>query len=262
MAVLNESGLQYFWSIIKGLLDGKVSSVPGKQLSQNDYTTEEKDKLASLNNYVHPTTPGNKHVPAGGKTGQILKWYTDGMAQWEDDVVYTDATQTKAGLMTAADKKKLDGVSEGANKYIHPTYTAKTNGLYKVTVDESGHVSAVNQVSKADITALGIPSTNTTYSAVTASDNGLMTASDKKKLDEFGSAGSYALKNDITTVYQYKGSVDAYKDLPTSGQKVGDVYDVADGMNYAWNGSKWDGLGQVFTITRISNAEIDAVLAS
>lgn len=50
--------------------------------------------------------------------------------------------------------------------YTHPTYTAKTNGLYKVTVDSTGHVSAVASVTKADITALGIPGqdTNTTYS--------------------------------------------------------------------------------------------------
>lgn len=262
MAFLNESGLQYFWSIIKAKLDGKVSTVPGKQLSQNDYTTEEKNKLAGLTNYTHPATPGNKHVPAGGASGQILKWKEDGAAQWEDDVVYTDATQTVTGLMTASDKKKLDGIATGANKYAHPTYTAKANGLYKVTVDGSGHVSAVNNVAKADITALGIPAQDTTYSAVTSSANGLMTASDKKKLDAFGSADTYALKKDITTVYRYMGSVDSVSALPSSGQNIGDVYDVADGMNYAWNGSKWDGLGQVFTITRISNAEIDSILAS
>lgn len=57
--------------------------------------------------------------------------------------------------------------------YTHPSYTAKSNGLYKVTVDATGHVSATTAVAKSDITALGIPSTNTTYSTGTASTSGL-----------------------------------------------------------------------------------------
>lgn len=58
-------------------------------------------------------------------------------------------------------------------KYTHPSYTSKSNGLYKVTVDATGHVSGTTAVSKADITALGIPSTNTTYSTGTTSALGL-----------------------------------------------------------------------------------------
>ncbi len=54
------------------------------------------------------------------------------------------------------------------NKYTHPSYTAKAAGLYKVTVDAMGHVSATAAVAKADITALGIPASNTTYAAMKA----------------------------------------------------------------------------------------------
>ena len=53
-------------------------------------------------------------------------------------------------------------------KYTHPAYTAQTSGLYKITVDATGHVSAVTAVTKSDITALGIPGSNTTYSNMTA----------------------------------------------------------------------------------------------
>ena len=67
------------------------------------------------------------------------------------------ATQSTNGLMSAADKTKLDGVTAGANKYTHPSYTARASGLYKVTVDSTGHVSAATAVTKSDITALGIP---------------------------------------------------------------------------------------------------------
>lgn len=56
----------------------------------------------------------------------------------------------------------------------------------------------------------------------------------------------------LTTVYQYKGSVATYADLPTTEQKVGDVWNVetADpdhgikaGDNVAWDGAQWDILG-------------------
>ena len=65
------------------------------------------------------------------------------------------ATQSTNGLMSAADKTKLDGIAENANNYTHPGYTAQASGLYKVTVDSTGHVSAAAAVDKSDITALG-----------------------------------------------------------------------------------------------------------
>ena len=55
------------------------------------------------------------------------------------------------------------GTWEGAEAYSHPTYTARNEGLYKITVDNKGHVSNVKAVAKADITALGIPAQDTTY---------------------------------------------------------------------------------------------------
>ncbi|HAU86509.1 MAG TPA: hypothetical protein DCW90_13735, partial [Lachnospiraceae bacterium] len=54
-----------------------------------------------------------------------------------------------------------NNISTYANKYTHPSYTAKSSGLYKITVDGTGHVSATTAVTKADITGLGIPGTDT-----------------------------------------------------------------------------------------------------
>lgn len=113
-----------------------------------------------------------------------------------------------------------------------------------------------------DATTNKLTPTNTTYSDATQSAHGLMSTADKKKLDGFGAASTYALKSDITAMYRYKGSVTSTDKLPTSGQTIGDVYDVGNGMNYAWNGSAWDALGEIFTITKITNTEIDTVLAS
>lgn len=67
----------------------KVDKVEGKQLSTEDYTTAEKTKLSGIadnaNNYTHPTTAGNKHIPAGGTPGQILVNTGDGTAEWQDN---------------------------------------------------------------------------------------------------------------------------------------------------------------------------------
>lgn len=53
--ILDENGLQYFWSKLKTLLSNKVDKITGKGLSTEDYTTAEKTKLAGLSNYDDTT---------------------------------------------------------------------------------------------------------------------------------------------------------------------------------------------------------------
>lgn len=102
---------------------------------------------------------------------------------------------------TTAEKTKLAGIAEGANKYVHPSYTAKTSGLYKVTVDATGHVSAVAAVTKDDITALGIPGQDTTYPEATTAKAGLMSAADKSKLDGMTIATDAEVSEMLTEVF-------------------------------------------------------------
>lgn len=61
----------------------------------------------------------------------------------------------------------------------------------------------------------------------------------------------------LSNAYKYKGSVPTYQDLPSTAES-GDVYNVvkgdkeigvADGANFAWNGSEWDNLGGLLTGT-------------
>lgn len=72
----------------KGELEGKVDKKLGKGLSEANYTKTEKEKLSTIannaNNYVHPTTSGNKHIPSGGASGQMLVFSADGTAEWAD----------------------------------------------------------------------------------------------------------------------------------------------------------------------------------
>lgn len=64
----------------------------------------------------------------------------------DDNTIYDDATDTTAGLMSAADKKKLDSIQEGANKYVLPTASSTTLGGVKVgknlTIAEDGTLAA------------------------------------------------------------------------------------------------------------------------
>ena len=82
--------------------------------------------------------------------------------------------------------------------YTHPTYTAKSSGLYKITVNNLGHVSAATAVAKADITGLGIPAQDTVYThpSHTAKSSGLY----KITVDALGhvSAATAVAKADIT----------------------------------------------------------------
>lgn len=78
----------------KSEVNNKVDKAEGKGLSANDFTTLLKDKLDgianSANNYTHPTTAGNKHIPAGGTTGQILVNTADGSASWSNSSSFLD----------------------------------------------------------------------------------------------------------------------------------------------------------------------------
>jgi hypothetical protein len=64
---------------------------------------------ANANFYIHPIGPGYNHIPAGGTSGQYLKWHSDGEAEWED-VALNKVTETADGIMSKEDKIKLDGI--------------------------------------------------------------------------------------------------------------------------------------------------------
>lgn len=100
-----------------------VKKESGKGLSTNDYTTAEKQKLggiaANANNYTHPTNAGNKHIPAGGASGQVMKWSADGTAAWADNTwsgisgkpsTFTPSTHQHGNAdITGLDAAKLTG---------------------------------------------------------------------------------------------------------------------------------------------------------
>lgn len=115
----------------------------------------------------------------------------------------TDATATAAS--TTNGNIKINGTE--TKVYTHPAYTPKDSGLYKITVDASGHVSAVTAVAKSDITALGIPGSGYTHPTHTAHAAGIY----KITVDSLGhvSAATTAAKGDLTGIIGNFGAASA-----------------------------------------------------
>lgn len=151
MAYLDEPGLKAFWKKIKDW-----TRVHHGQSLKKGTATEAGIPLDLMN--------GADSAGALGDTVIITKSDITALGIPGSDTKYPDATQTAHGLMSAADKKKLDGVEANANKYVHPTSAAgaKASGLYKVATDAQGHVTGATAVTKSDITALGIPGSQPT----------------------------------------------------------------------------------------------------
>lgn len=109
----------------------------------------------------------------GSANGSVAKAVNDAKTTLEAEIAKKVDKVTGKGLSdqnyTADEKTKLAGIEDGANKYVHPSYSARTSGLYKITVDGLGHVTDVVPVSKEDIVGLGIPAQDTTYDDTIAS---------------------------------------------------------------------------------------------
>lgn len=123
---LDRAGAVHLWKTIEAILGTKVDKIEGFGLSSNDYTTEEKNKLASLSDPDVATTENN-------------------------------------GLMSSADKAKLDGIEAGANNYTHPVYEAKQAGLYRISVDNTGHVATADKMTSEELAAEGISPADHTH---------------------------------------------------------------------------------------------------
>lgn len=111
-------------------------------------SSSDKSKLDGIatnaNNYVHPTTSGNKHIPSGGSSGQILRWSADGTATWgvENDHTYGIATSSTAGLVKSGTDITVDSagnVSVNNDSHTHGNSTITSVDASKIS---SGVLSA------------------------------------------------------------------------------------------------------------------------
>lgn len=105
-------------------------------------SSSDKSKLDGIatnaNNYVHPTSSGNKHIPSGGSSGQILRWSADGTATWgaENDHTYGIATSSTPGLVKSGTDITVDSsgnVSVNNDSHSHGNSTITSVDASKVS---------------------------------------------------------------------------------------------------------------------------------
>ena len=164
---------------IPTITDGKIQSVSASKLT-GLIPTE------NLPGYVDDVVEYDSQsaFPKPGEAGKIyVATDTNRTYRWGG----TEYVEISASLALGTTSSTAFRGDYGQTAYQHAQAkgSAFANGLYKITTNDQGHVTAATAVTKSDITALGIPGqdTNTTYSDATTSNNGLMSASDKRKLD-------------------------------------------------------------------------------
>lgn len=136
-----------------------LTLVAGNNVTLTPDTTGDSITISSANTvYTHPTSAGNKHIPAGGSSGQILRWSANGTAVWGNDnnTTYSEATQTTSGLMSDIDKVKLDGIAENANNYVLPSAGSSLGGVKTggdvtisngvITVNDDSHNHVISNI--------------------------------------------------------------------------------------------------------------------
>lgn len=138
---------------VQNALNGKASTAVASTTANGLMSKEDKAKLNGIatgaNNYVHPTTSGNKHIPSGGASGQILRWSADGTAVWGAD------NNTTYGVVS----KTANGLAPKLPNETTTTKYLRQDGTWAVPP-------------------------NTTYGLANPSTSGLMSNADKSRLDE------------------------------------------------------------------------------
>lgn len=204
------------------------------------------------------------------------------------DIVTASDLKTEMGLDNVGNFKAVSTVaSQGL------TETEKANARANIGAGDSAFSGSFNDLTDVPTTlsGYGITDANISNGVITLGSNTITPLTSHQdisgKADKattlagYGITDAYILNGvitlgansvDVSGVYRYKGSVATYAALPTHSStpppQAGDVYNVeSDGKNYAYvgyvsNEDVWDDIGGTFTITSITNAEIDTILAS
>lgn len=271
MAYLDKDGVRKLWSKIialfnKGVTDisinGKTVTITKGDGSTSTQTT--KDTEYSVFRGATNSADGSDGLvpaPKSGKQDSFLKG--DGTWGTPENTKYNVVSKTAAGLAPQLPNET------STTKYLRQdgTWAVPPNQTYNKATQSSDGLMAKEDKTKLD----GLPSMaelNSNFLRKETAYSTFLSKADASStyLTQTDANNTYAKKSDITNMYVYKGSVADASKLPTTGQQVGWVYNIETasqyggaGMNVAWDGTKWDPLGEIFTITAITNEELDEI---
>ena len=241
--ILDSNGLQYVWNKIKARFAEKTDIPAASSLTPLEDGTASAGSATTWakGDHVHPTDTSRAPLASPAFTG----------------------TPTAPTPLSSDNSQKI-----ATTEFVQSAVAGIEGAVYTIEQSQAdGHTFTMTG-SNGYSQSITIPDNDTTYNPATQSANGLMSSTDKTKLDDFQAASNYALKSEITGVYRYKGSVATESLLPITGMEHGDVYDIvaassygAPGMNVAWNEdtNTWDALGEKFQVTTITNQQIDEI---
>lgn len=239
----------------------KVDKETGKGLSTNDLTNVLKGNYDAA--YTHSVAP---HAPSNAEKNVIVGIQKNGTD------VSVNATTRKANIVVPTKVSDLTNdtgfitASEVPETYTLPDATTTVKGGVKIgnNVKVVGATISVDDASASakGVVQLAIAATDDDTKAATAGAlydvNTDLSAKIAEKQSPATSLAGYGITDAYTkteinsmvsSVLHYKGTKTTYSDLPTTGNVVGDVwnieenapgYDVKAGDNVAWNGTTWD----------------------
>lgn len=211
----------------------------------------EGDTRAALIDHVldkanpHEVTKAQVGLGKADNTSDLNKPISNAaQAEFEKKVDKVEGKGLSDQNYTLAEKQKLAGVEEGAEANTVESVANKTGA---VTLDKSdvglGNVDNTADLDKPISTAAQGALDGKADKATTLSGYGIGDAYTKNEVD-----------NIVSSVYKFRGNVATFGDLPSTGQVVGDVYNVLDsGINYAWDGTGWDDIGGVEALATAAN---------
>lgn len=205
----------------------KDSSVDDNLYSEYKYVDEKWEKLGSFRSSVD--------LEPYAKTDYVN-------AQLATKVDKQSGKGLSTNDFTTAEKNKLANISAGANNYSLPLATSDVRGGAKIgyTTDSSNRNYAVQLSNEQMYVNVPWTDTNTTYGLATSTNNGLMKASDKNKLDDIDpGANNYKLPvASANSIGGIKTSVDydQYHCFPICTDKNSVAYTKIDSISL-FNGS-------------------------
>jgi hypothetical protein len=121
-----------------GNVENKNSAAIRSELTKEDVTNALGYTPPTTNTvYAHPTTSGNKHIPSGGSSGQILRWSADGTAVWGADNNTTYSNFVKSGSGAKSGLVPAPSITAGTTKYLREDGTWATPASGGITYSDS-----------------------------------------------------------------------------------------------------------------------------